>query len=159
MNNPQNMTNKELAEKFQMIANDFFEFIKDNKLEETQVNMSEGFDLRSEHCNLCDTPACHGGWAAIMYDGVYSDVPAKFKSSVYFFLSGAEKISRRLGFSHYIDFTKWAKNNPDYWGSYDGAFMFSDQSAFGKDEEDPTLLTLTDIAVWYQNVAKRLLGE
>lgn len=155
IDNPQNMTNEELAEKFQTVADDFFNFIKNNKLEDVIIDMDEGFDLRGTRESLCGTPACHGGWAAIMYQDELD--LKRFYDSSEFYLLGADTLSFKLGFESISSYKIWAVRNPNYWGCSYGAEMFSRQPAFGKSHDDE--LTLTDIAVWYQNIANRLRGD
>lgn len=142
----------ELSKRFDAVANDFFKFIKDNKLEKTEVKMFVPDDNRNVFKSLCRTPACHGGWAAIMYG-----VERGKNLGVHFYNVGSKLLAQKLGFpsSHQLCF--WAEDNPKYWGNRNGGAMFCAKGAFGKKADER--LSLTDIAVWYQNVAKRLRGE
>jgi len=111
----------------------------------TEDQLADNFE---RDLNLCDTPACHGGWAAIMYG---------LKSSSYskaFYDLGAEWLAKELGFSDASKLEWWALDYPEYWGSVDGGFMFEHESAFGKKFKE--IFRLQDIPDWYMNVVKRL---
>lgn len=138
----------QLANKFDELAGKFEKFIADNKLQNTEVDMKESEDLRREHKNLCDTPACHGGWASIMFglEGEPGDDS--------FYKRGAEKITKFLGFSNKDDLSDWAYEYPLLWGNIFGANMFSDQIAFTPRDSDT--ITLPEIPAWYRGVAKRI---
>jgi len=128
------LTEEQLASNFERVAKDFYKFIKDNGLESTAVSMKEGEDKRSPELNLCDTPACHGGWAAIM--------------------SGSEVLAEKLGFSSPLDLEWWADNCYKYWGNSCGGLMFEDRIALSKPSQEA--LSLKDIPDWCMGVAKRL---
>jgi len=158
-----NLTRGQLADNFERVAQDFYKLIGDNGLEETEVDMSNPSDNREPDLNLCDTPACHGGWAAIVYGlGGYKHYA---ESSDRFYLSGAKRLAEELGFGTKSklwfdpkgDLECWALRNPFYWGSDTGGSMFTRKSAFNKRPHEP--LHLKDIANWYMNVSKRLRGE
>jgi len=136
----------ELANNFEKVANDFFKLIADHGLEETKVSMSECRDRRDDHKHLCNTPACHGGWAAIMYkvDNIGSD----------FFELGAEILAEKLGFDMADGYEVWAFQNPLLWGNSNGNEMFCSMFAFGKEFIDK--LTLPDIANHYKGVSERI---
>jgi len=145
------LTEEELADNFERVAGDFHRFIEDNGLENTSVDMATSYDNRSPDLNLCDTPACHGGWAAIMY-GIKGD--SSIKS---FFELGVSRLAGELGFSCDFDVMDWTIEYPEYWGNEYGEWMFDSKEAFGKDCGEP--LSLKDIADWYMSVARRLRGE
>jgi len=140
-----------LADNFERVAKDFYTFIEDNGLEETEVDMEEGRDKRDPDLNLCDTPACHGGWAAIMYDVKWTGSPGGF------YFSGSDILAEKLGFSSIEKLEWWAKEYPEYWGNFWGALMFSSNEAFNRSFKEA--LHLKAIADWYMNVAKRLRGS
>jgi len=146
-----NLTEQELADNFERVAGDFYTFIRDNGLEGTKVDMFEGGDNRKPELNLCHTPACHGGWAAIMYGD------KEYQWHKNFFEIGADRLSKELGFDNDFNLERWAHRNPNYWGNSWGDNMFAYKGAFGKGSGE--LLHLKDIPDWYMNVAKRLRGE
>ena len=160
-------TTLELADRFEKVSKDFKKFIADNDLEKTVINMREGIDRREVEKPLCDTPACHGGWAAIIYEKhlIKDEVLEKFYSDPCpndFFLIGVKKLSGILGFSYHKDYENWAKRNPDLWGNLDGDYMFFDPRAFGSEYWDCIRnrklkpLLLSDITNHYQGVADRI---
>jgi len=95
-----------------------------------------------------DTPACHGGWAAIMY-GVND-----YQGCGDFYELGADRLAKKLGFRDEFEMRNWAHTYPEYWGNREGFLMFDNKEAFGKDDDEN--LCLTDIPDWYMNVARRL---
>jgi len=145
-----------LANKFEKVANDFFKFIEKNGLEKTIVEMGSCDDERQTNINLCDTPACHGGWAAMMYE---KKMDGEYDYSDFFEL-GAEALAGKLGFNSEEEYEMWAHENPLLWGNDKGNLMFCSFSSFGKTSQEN--LTLTDIANHYKAVAERIrksLGE
>jgi len=146
-----NLTKDQLADNFERVAKDFYKFIEDNGLNRTRVNMGVGEDRRETELNLCDTPACHGGWAAIMY-GIKGESHEKD-----FYELGAGRLAEELGFEERRILERWAEEYPEYWGNREGEYMFSAKWAFSKGYHGN--LSLKDIADWYMNVAKRLRGE
>jgi len=144
------LTEEQLADNFERVAKDFYTFIEDNGLESTEVNMSTPLDNRAQDLSLCNTPACHGGWAAIMY-GVEG------KSCRGFFVLGADRLAEELGFEDRSSLKLWAEKNPHYWGNEYGEWMFAEEEAFSKRYRD--LLSLKDIPDWYMGVSERLRGE
>jgi len=145
------LTEEQLAESFEKVAGDFYRLIEDNGLEETEVYMSMGADNRKPDLNLCDTPACHGGWAAIMYG---STVHQRHSA---FYLYGADLLAKKLGFEGDCHLQLWADGYPEYWGNDKGYLMFYNRNAFSKSSYG-SILHLKDIANWYMDVAKRLRG-
>ena len=143
-----NLTKAELADNFERVANDFYKFIEVNKLDKTFVDMGEASDCRWEHENLCDTPACHGGWAAIMY-GIDSN-PYVDESD--FYERGASCLAKKLGFASTYMLEGWAKHYPEYWGNNNGANMFIYENAFNKSHDFP-LIVIPD---WYMGVVNNL---
>lgn len=124
---------EKLADSFDSMANDFKNFCENNSLQSTTVDMSNGSDCRSPIRHICETPACHGGWAAIIYEGQKEKERPYFNSS--FYLGGARIISDKLNFEKIEDLLSWARNNPDLWGNDRGDCMFYDGSAFGQDSD------------------------
>jgi len=142
------LTEEQLADNFERVAQDFYKLIEDNGLEKTEVDMGESYDERTPERNLCNTPACHGGWAAIMYNVgdtcYYAD----------FYEEGAKRLAEELGFISRYSLENWADEYPEYWGGARGKKMFMYKEAFGKDGDEN--LCLIDIPNWYMEVAKRL---
>jgi len=145
------LTEEQLADNFERVANDSYKLIKENGLENTEVDMRQGEDKRNPDLNLCDTPACHGGWAAIMYGAKNG------KSNKDFYELGAIRLAEELGFKLSFRLQWWAGHYSKYWGSGEGYYMFSSNEAFNRSFKET--LHLKDIADWYMNVAKRLRGE
>jgi len=145
------LTKEQLADNFERVANDFYKLIKDNGLEYTEVDMDTPLDNRAPELNLCNTPACHGGWASIMYGIEVSDEDYND-----FYELGAERLSEELGLDDDAYLEYWADKYPKYWGNAYGENMFDSKEAFGKDCGEA--LSLKDIADWYMAIAKRLRG-
>ena len=141
-----NLRRNELADNFEHVANDFYEFIKANRLDEVRVDMDVAGDTRSLYGRLCDTPACHGGWAAIMY----GEQGYLFGTS--FYNRGAEILAKKLGFEGRIAYEQWAATYPEYWGNRYGDNMFKKGEAFEEDSDFPLIF----IPNWYMKVAKNL---
>jgi len=142
------LTRSQLADNFERVADDFYDLIRDNDLEETEVDMGEGWDRRKPERNLCHTPACHGGWAAIMY-GLKSSPHSRD-----FYQLGADRLAEKLGFEGECHLQLWADGYPEYWGNDIGGLLFSSSMAFSKPEQE--VLFLKEIPDWYMEVAKRL---
>lgn len=151
-----------LAAAFRKVGNDFKKLCDYHRLEDTMVDMSESHDKRPNYLNLCDTPACHGGWGAILYgktvdqaaesvdDEVdYCDVPDSFD----FYQIGAGAIANELGFEDADDLAVWAGEYPRYWGNDWGEDMFCNGEAFGKKFQS---FPLPVIYEHYFSVARRL---
>jgi len=141
------LTKEQLADNFERVSKDFYNLIEDNGLGDTVVDMDTPLDNRVPELNLCNTPACHGGWASIMY-GI-----EEYKRCGDFYELGAERLAKELGFRTGSDLEDWAEEYSPYWGSLYGKVMFEREVAFNKTEG---ALYLTDIAKWYSDVAKRL---
>jgi hypothetical protein len=153
------MKHKELAGKFLRVAQDFEDFVIKNNLAETAVDMDEPCDKREEEVNLCDTPACHGGWAAIMYSSIS---PTKLERKDEFYVKGADILADKLGFVDHIELEDWARVNLELWGNDFGGLLFCSELAFDKNvpgDDFIVPLHLTDIIQHYRDVAKRLLEE
>lgn len=141
-----------LASAFRAVAADFQRLCNEHNLEHTLVAMHEAFDMREYHQNLCETPACHGGWAAIMY-GVEIDEEEDDEDS--FFIYGGEMLAEKLGFgADRYALQAWAHKYPEYWGNEYGAAMFNCSSAFGQSAMEDFPLPI--IYKHYLAVAERL---
>lgn len=128
---------KELAQRFRDYGNK-------NKV---TVKFEEQFASCDQKCG---TIACHAGVAQLVLE------PETDVSQIYY-RDGIRIISRFLGFNGYVRFNEWANHNSDYWGSDQGAYMFSGygERAFGKKTDEP--VTIFEIADWYDAVAGRVL--
>lgn len=118
-----------LAANFRKVADDFKKLCDKHNLHETKVDMDEPFDMR-EGTSLCKTPACHGGWGAIMYGLQGGDI-----NSMDFYLQGADLIAQELGFDDHHFLTIWAENYPEYWGNDGGRLMFHSCVAFDQEHD------------------------
>lgn len=119
-----------------------------------QANVADRVvDMVSVDEPACGTPGCHAGEIWLAY-------PDKRPDGRYSFAVVAEWLSEYLmGEKHIgeadmnnIAIVKWAKENPDIWGSPWGKGMFSNSIAFG----NPKNLTAKHIADWWSAVADRL---
>ena len=132
------------------IADDFRSLINKHNLQHTELDMMAANDERSESTDLCNTPACHGGWAAILYE-------AEIEKSDWFFEDGARALARKLGFLNELDYQAWAEIYPDFWGGVNGAFMFESSMAFG-DFDSEKHLTLQDVESHYRKMSENVLN-
>ena len=137
-----------LASRFRKVASDFRELCIKYNLSDTKVDMDEPFDRRGCHHRLCDTPACHGGWGAILYGVIGNDM-----DTLDFYLQGADLIAKELGFHSRNHLISWADNYPEYWGNDEGQYMFNGPEAF---DQDCINFPFPVIYEHYDSVADRL---
>lgn len=121
-----NLTNKELADRFEKVGNDLKAFCEKHGLDNTEVDMGETDDCRSRYEHLCETPACHGGWIAILYGEEAAPGDDNF------YVRGAHILAEKLGFDDYRLLEQWARDYPEYWGNSRGDCMFCSGRAFGQ---------------------------
>lgn len=148
---------KVLGERFVKLSVMFLAFIEKNKLDETYVDMSEGRDMREPDKPICETPLCHGGWLAVMFESEKLEHPSAFlpPQSKSFYIAGAREAARFLGFVDGSALRKWADQWPNIWGNLFGYQMFAAEAAFGDDLIG--VLKLSDIAKHYAAVGQRCL--
>ena len=144
---------EELAARFEKVADDLKVFCEENGLEETEVDMNEAFDNRGTFTNLCNTPACHGGWIAILYGPKEHHFHGDYADE--FYLAGADILAKKLGFKCSQELLDWAAKHPQYWGE-EGGFMFDCGSSFGQEFDN---FPLSVIYEHYYKVAERLRAK
>jgi hypothetical protein len=106
--------------------------------------------------HLCETVACHAGWACDFKIPV-NDVDLSMYED--HFEIGRLKIAKHLGFDSCFTLKLWALNNPSLWGNANGASMFSSigHESFGYTFENKNLVDLIFIAQWWARVGERVL--
>lgn len=139
------MNNIDRADRFIQMAEKFINIFATEK---TRLDFSQCDVVK----HTCGTVACHGGYALLALK------PGSIRNQD--FDAGSIAVGKFLGFEGCSDFEDWAQRNPTIWGSENGELMFCCEGpmAFGRTlESEP--MNLGDIAAWYLDVAKRLLGQ
>ena len=116
-----------------------------------------------EEPNLCGTYACHAGWFELYHrSGNVEDMAFQANSMdvddamAFDFIDGAEKMAEFLGMEGVDELDTWACDNPEIWGNHNGACIFSEDCAFGKEGD---YVTLEEIGQHWIEVGKRLKND
>lgn len=100
----------EFADRLEAVVNGF------------SCDMSEDIVCREDH--ICETPACHGGWAYIALRG--------FPKRTASYRQGSQVLAEFFGFPSTTQLEEWAGSQPIIWGNPWGDGMFSNPDAFGE---------------------------
>lgn len=160
MKNKSSLSNKELAAKFNEMADKFEKIYNANK---TRLKFSA-----TKVCQtVCGTVACHGGFAYLALheeertfkDFGTIDVQYLFKDTqTVGFTDGANDLAKFFGFKSHVHLEGWADNHPELWGNKQGDEMFSAHGyvAFGFTFKTQEQCDLLAVANHYRKVAKNL---
>lgn len=143
-----NFDRLELADKFIQMSEKFMNIYARGRME-VRFSVTE----LNEH--PCGTVACHGGYGLIALRDEMPEI--KDEKS---FVEGSRAIALFLGFIDEADYIQWANEYPEYWGCEHGKWMFTFQGrrAFNLEYPSTNSTSLLTIAIWYANVAARLIG-
>lgn len=150
------MNTKGLADNIDIFTEQFEAHLKKHGAYDKVCDFKEGTDCRTEELNICETPACHGGEIAIMYDEMRVLYEDSYRC---FFEEGAHMLAKNLGFKSCEDLIYFFGSHPQYWGALDSEFMFEPEGelAFGKDKGEE--VTLREILEWWEAIPARLRME
>ena len=106
-----------LADNIDIFTAQFEAHIIKHGLDEKVCDFFAGGDERCTGEPICNTPACHAGEIAIMYDelGELMVEPSKR-----FYMQGAATLATALGFGDQESMTDFFGYNPELWGGDDG---------------------------------------
>lgn len=94
------------------------------KLDE-QLDMAE----TRVHNNFyaCNSVHCVAGWYATQH---IDDCENIYNTKIVSYHTGADLLSKNLGFDERFDLADWAEKNPEIWGNEDGDDIFYDTCAY-----------------------------
>lgn len=151
-----NLSKAKLAAAFKEIGNDFIQLHDEQGLDESNVNMISAIledkagnrvqDLERDIYS-CDTVACVGGWAVVLY----KDGNPKFN-----FDNGADVIAEKLGFFDMYEIKEWADDNPWLWGNRYGSRLFESAISYGCNERT---ITLKKVGEHFVSVGERVAAQ
>ena len=115
-------------------------------IRKNKVNMS------STDEPVCGTVGCFAGLISIVANEIPELKELYAHKGTYFFHAWVNALNEYLE----VNFTEWAKENPEIWGNEDGWYMFSSINAFDKGAGD--VLSHDDIIVFLRRVYERWAG-